>query len=107
MIRRPPRSTLFPYTTLFRSHQMSFRGPERACRVARRAAAVRAEVRGAGPDRPGVEAFHRARPQAGAALGRPLAREAHFGALAPPDAPGAPPAAAERWPGGGGLAGPG
>ena len=21
MIRRPPRSTLFPYTTLFRSHQ--------------------------------------------------------------------------------------
>src|SRR2546422_1419950 len=25
MIRRPPRSTLFPYTTLFRSHQASFR----------------------------------------------------------------------------------
>src|SRR3989454_9304384 len=23
MIRRPPRSTLFPYTTLFRSHQIS------------------------------------------------------------------------------------
>src|SRR2546426_7531494 len=23
MIRRPPRSTLFPYTTLFRSHQWS------------------------------------------------------------------------------------
>src|SRR2546429_9007862 len=23
MIRRPPRSTLFPYTTLFRSHQVS------------------------------------------------------------------------------------
>src|SRR5258708_24805217 len=23
MIRRPPRSTLFPYTTLFRSHQAS------------------------------------------------------------------------------------
>src|SRR3712207_7333383 len=23
MIRRPPRSTLFPYTTLFRSHQQS------------------------------------------------------------------------------------
>src|SRR3712207_8984786 len=23
MIRRPPRSTLFPYTTLFRSHQMA------------------------------------------------------------------------------------
>src|SRR2546429_1944379 len=25
MIRRPPRSTLFPYTTLFRSHQLSGR----------------------------------------------------------------------------------
>src|SRR2546430_10919790 len=24
MIRRPPRSTLFPYTTLFRSHLVSF-----------------------------------------------------------------------------------
>src|SRR2546422_3056381 len=26
MIRRPPRSTLFPYTTLFRSHQVPDRG---------------------------------------------------------------------------------
>src|SRR5438270_9330381 len=26
MIRRPPRSTLFPYTTLFRSHLPSARG---------------------------------------------------------------------------------
>src|SRR2546430_12174672 len=25
MIRRPPRSTLFPYTTLFRSYRMGFR----------------------------------------------------------------------------------
>src|SRR2546427_6135639 len=25
MIRRPPRSTLFPYTTLFRSHAVRFR----------------------------------------------------------------------------------
>src|SRR5256885_12438953 len=25
MIRRPPRSTLFPYTTLFRSHLLSLR----------------------------------------------------------------------------------
>src|SRR5215467_15798269 len=35
MIRRPPRSTLFPYTTLFRSHRRSAR-PEhqgtRSCR---------------------------------------------------------------------------
>src|SRR5256885_12324200 len=29
MIRRPPRSTLFPYTTLFRSHR-SRQGPEEA-----------------------------------------------------------------------------
>src|SRR5256885_13166794 len=27
MIRRPPRSTLFPYTTLFRSHQVRPRLP--------------------------------------------------------------------------------
>src|SRR5438034_7206187 len=27
MIRPPPRSTLFPYTTLFRSHRCSPRGP--------------------------------------------------------------------------------
>src|SRR5690349_23202312 len=26
MIRRPPRSTLFPYTTLFRSHRLDLRG---------------------------------------------------------------------------------
>src|SRR2546422_8455088 len=26
MIRRPPRSTLFPYTTLFRSRQLQIRG---------------------------------------------------------------------------------
>src|SRR5438132_10080782 len=28
MIRRPPRSTLFPYTTLFRSRHSKFRGNE-------------------------------------------------------------------------------
>src|SRR3712207_8036341 len=27
MIRRPPRSTLFPYTTLFRSREAGVRGP--------------------------------------------------------------------------------
>src|SRR3712207_8794563 len=30
MIRRPPRSTLFPYTTLFRSSSMSWRSTRRA-----------------------------------------------------------------------------
>src|SRR5438132_3249246 len=28
MIRRPPRSTLFPYTTLFRSHRGGHRPPQ-------------------------------------------------------------------------------
>src|SRR5215213_11707742 len=32
MIRRPPRSTLFPYTTLFRSAPGSVRGPAKAPR---------------------------------------------------------------------------
>src|SRR2546425_13333948 len=29
MIRRPPRSTLFPYTTLFRSRELDLRVPDR------------------------------------------------------------------------------
>src|SRR3712207_7808905 len=29
MIRRPPRSTLFPYTTLFRSHELDPLQPDR------------------------------------------------------------------------------
>src|SRR5215469_18184133 len=38
MIRRPPRSTLFPYTTLFRSDHSAVAGPDRqaapfACRT--------------------------------------------------------------------------
>src|SRR2546427_9508901 len=45
MIRRPPRSTLFPYTTLFRSGFWGFPyGPRRAhgshCAVVRRAAKI-------------------------------------------------------------------
>src|SRR2546429_6835472 len=35
MIRRPPRSTLFPYTTLFRSHE-TLQGPRREVRAAGR-----------------------------------------------------------------------
>src|SRR5258708_29888197 len=31
MIRRPPRSTLFPYTTLFRSHRPQHRGQSPLC----------------------------------------------------------------------------
>src|SRR2546426_3885946 len=37
MIRRPPRSTLFPYTTLFRSHRAA-RRPRRGSSPARRQA---------------------------------------------------------------------
>src|SRR2546429_2861061 len=39
MIRRPPRSTLFPYTTLFRSQRPAV--PRRAQRPDRRAEALR------------------------------------------------------------------
>src|SRR5256885_16524139 len=35
MIRRPPRSTLFPYTTLFRSHGVQHRNPQQAGGVRR------------------------------------------------------------------------
>src|SRR2546422_7656527 len=46
MIRRPPRSTLFPYTTLFRSHQLpSGRRVVDADRGARRVDAVEADAR--------------------------------------------------------------
>src|SRR3712207_7634477 len=34
MIRRPPRSTLFPYTTLFRSEQREFLRAERRSAIA-------------------------------------------------------------------------
>src|SRR2546427_6050109 len=44
MIRRPPRSTLFPYTTLFRSHRLE----ELARHVVRRAGARRGVVQRAG-----------------------------------------------------------
>src|SRR5690349_22128140 len=48
MIRRPPRSTLFPYTTLFRSHEHD----QPADRAGDRGGGRRAGHRGAG--RPGV-----------------------------------------------------
>src|SRR2546429_3711112 len=36
MIRRPPRSTLFPYTTLFRSHDLRLRRQDERDLLARR-----------------------------------------------------------------------
>src|SRR6266487_5406549 len=41
MIRRPPRSTLFPYTTLFRPCTRSPPRPGRGCRPSRRSAGWR------------------------------------------------------------------
>src|SRR2546422_5139239 len=38
MIRRPPRSTLFPYTTLFRSRSRQAAGPCETCRLSGRSA---------------------------------------------------------------------
>src|SRR3712207_7046291 len=56
MIRRPPRSTLFPYTTLFRSPQPQAALRERSVvpgdppRLPRDARAPRAAAGGSGPD---------------------------------------------------------
>src|SRR3712207_6952313 len=49
MIRRPPRSTLFPYTTLFRSERRTD-GRQALSRSGRRSSAAK---RGCGPDRSG------------------------------------------------------
>src|SRR6267154_4967629 len=45
MIRRPPRSTLFPYTTLFRARQPLWRGPHAGECPDRRAARDRKSTR--------------------------------------------------------------
>src|SRR3712207_8259250 len=52
MIRRPPRSTLFPYTTLFRSREY-LEGHERE----REAPQVALQARRHSPDDVGVEAY--------------------------------------------------
>src|SRR2546426_4895498 len=51
MIRRPPRSTLFPYTTLFRSRATDLRDGSRQGRERPAAARLRA-THGAGGDHP-------------------------------------------------------
>src|SRR3712207_7754724 len=57
MIRRPPRSTLFPYTTLFRSPGPPLRGARR-----RHAAAAARHVRAGDLGRAGAPAAPRAGP---------------------------------------------
>src|SRR5256886_14290592 len=95
MIRRPPRSTLFPYTTLFRS----------ARNLGRRAVARRA----VGPQRPPL---HRrvgcgrsgagASPPRGGQLRRPVARGgcASYRLRLCRPRPPAPPRVSHHWPGG-------
>src|SRR3712207_8199121 len=54
MIRRPPRSTLFPYTTLFRSHHPTqLNDAQRAIRTVR----YRAKEFGIAADRVGIWGF--------------------------------------------------
>src|SRR2546430_5208715 len=50
MIRRPPRSTLFPYTTLFRSPSWSASRPGRAAARVGRAAGPKAGLEGSRGD---------------------------------------------------------
>src|SRR2546425_11121348 len=64
MIRRPPRSTLFPYTTLFRSRDRGRPAPPRAAR----AGGVRGQREGR--DRDGALRAQRAWRRAGASRGR-------------------------------------
>src|SRR5258706_5589795 len=52
MIRRPPRSTLFPYTTLFRSGRCGSRAIRGLRSVPRTAAIDKAHRHGASPARP-------------------------------------------------------
>src|SRR5258708_14952585 len=78
MIRRPPRSTLFPYTTLFRSRARAGAGPVAAARAS-----------GARVARAALAALRRRSAEAGAAGaegGAQLARsEEHTSELQSPD----------------------
>src|SRR5256885_13035542 len=49
MIRRPPRSTLFPYTTLFRSYSVGRRKAYRGIRLSRPTLEMPAERQPKGP----------------------------------------------------------
>src|SRR3989449_7723073 len=51
MIRRPPRSTLFPYTTLFRSHQRLGESDHAMSHVGRRHQLADEEEEGDGQER--------------------------------------------------------
>src|SRR2546429_7385967 len=61
MIRRPPRSTLFPYTTLFRSHRVAPRSAGRPAATARGSPVLHARLgrvpHQAGPIAAGLQLF--------------------------------------------------
>src|SRR2546430_4038740 len=71
MIRRPPRSTLFPYTTLFRSIAVR--------RVQARERRAIASLQGAQADAPGMDHFGRRRRHGG--RGYPRRSEEHTSEL--------------------------
>src|SRR5258708_22973277 len=77
MIRRPPRSTLFPYTTLFRSLRLA------GIRLAGRAAAARA--RGRPGCRKGLEILYPATTLPPRAAGLVFRSEEHTSELQSPD----------------------
>src|SRR2546425_13050908 len=84
MIRRPPRSTLFPYTTLFRSRDAADRGVE-----AEDAAGTRRDgrpglghVAAAGGREPARSAGHHVWGAGGGGGGEPLGRERLLGPTA-------------------------
>src|SRR6266498_5920495 len=77
MIRRPPRSTLFPYTTLFRSGASGLR--PRRDGDDRRAAYGLNDGRGHEPPRLGKRAAVRPPPVDPSQLSRPGSRNARFG----------------------------
>src|SRR3712207_7543115 len=62
MIRRPPRSTLFPYTTLFRSRgELLARGADRAQRLVQQRLAVDGQLAARRVERPEEQAALRRR----------------------------------------------
>src|SRR5256885_1928470 len=95
MIRRPPRSTLFPYTTLFRSRGASPRAPRRGCRRHAGRARARTARHPAAARGPGALDGRRGRRHLpgrvrGGAAERPARQPPPGGRPAPPEGPARP-----------------
>src|SRR2546423_4490525 len=77
MIRRPPRSTLFPYTTLFRAHDGEG-APERTCPHFLAVGVAHQQVPAEGGDHASNQSLlHAAGERSSATLGKPVARSLH------------------------------